>query len=246
MPVVKLPGWAILVGSAIVGCGPGGAGAGQIPVALELVLAVDASGSVDAREFDLQQRGIARALRDPEVIAAIGGAAPEGVAIALVQWSGRRQQHVSLDWTLLSDEASVRALAARIEAAARLAVGETAVAEALGFALAGLAHNRFAGARRIIDISGDGMSNSPLAPESVRDVAAAAGITINGLAILTDTPDLGRYYAEHVIGGPGAFVMVAKSYRDFAEAMRKKLLEEIRGGPVAARPALRFAGNAAS
>jgi hypothetical protein len=210
-------------------------------VALELVLAVDASGSVDAREFDLQRRGIAGALRDPEVIAAISSAAPAGVAITLVQWAGRRQHHVSVDWTVVSDAAGARALAARIDAAARLTVGETAIAEALGFALARLAQNRFAGARRTIDLSGDGMSNSRRPPASVRDRAAAAGITVNGLAILTDTPDLARYYARHVIGGPGGFLMVARNYRDFAEAMRKKLLEEIRGGPVAARPARRFA-----
>jgi hypothetical protein len=245
MPNLGLRGWVIAVGSAIVGCCSGGARAVDIPVALELVLAVDVSGSVDAREFDLQQGGIVRAFRDPEVIEAISSAVPEGVAVTVVQWSGRRQQHISIDWTLVRDEASALALAARIAATARLAVGETAIAEALAFAVARLEQNRFAGARRAIDMSGDGVSNAPLAPDSVRDAAAAAGITVNGLAILTDTPGLGRYYAEHVIGGPGAFVMVSENYWDFAEAMRLKLLQEIRGGPVSGRPpGHRFAGIA--
>jgi Protein of unknown function (DUF1194) len=236
MPILELLGRVIAVGLVIVGCCPGSARAADIAVALELVLAVDVSGSVDAREFDLQQGGIVRAFRDPEVIEAISSATPEGIAVTVVQWAGKKQQHTSIDWTLVSDEASALAFAARIDAAARLAVGETAIAEALGFAIARFEQNRFAGARRAIDISGDGVTNAALAPDSVRDAAAAAGITVNGLAILTDTPGLWRYYAEHVVGGPGAFVMVAENYRDFAEAMRLKLLQEIRGGPISGQP----------
>jgi Protein of unknown function (DUF1194) len=245
MRIPGLPGWIGALWSAMVACWPGGAAAAEVPVDLELVLAIDASGSVDAREFDLQQHGIATAFRDPELIEALA-ATPRGVAVTVVQWSGRRQQHTAIDWTLVRDAASSLALAEQVAAMGRLVLGETAVAEALGFAAAQLERNQFRGTRRAIDISGDGPTNARLAPDLVRDAAAAAGITINGLAIVNEMPELDLYYAEHVIGGPGAFLMIASDYQDFAEAMRLKLLQEIRGGPLARRPpAHRFAAHGA-
>jgi len=217
----------------------------EVGVDLELVLAIDASGSVDLQEFELQAGGIARALRDPEVIEAIEGAAPNGVAVCLIQWSGRRQHVVSIDWTLVTDARSAQALAAQIDAMGRLLIGETAIADALRFAHAQLAASPFRGARRIIDLSGDGMTNAGGDPDPARDAAVGAGITINGLAILNESPALDRYYAQRVIGGPDAFVVVAKDYRDFADAIRHKLLREIRGAPLAAAPGVRLAWEAA-
>jgi Protein of unknown function (DUF1194) len=241
MPILGLPGGAIAVGALVLGCCSGGGRAAEIPVDLELVLAIDASGSVNAREFDLQQRGIAMAFRDPEVLEAIATTTPQGLAVTVVQWSGRGQQHTAIDWTLLGDRASALAFADRVDTFGRLVTGETALFEALAFAITRLEQNGFAGARRTIDISGDGPSNGRLAPDTVRDAAAAAGITINGLAIVNEAPELDLYYAWNVIGGPGAFLITAKDYRDFADAMRLKLLQEIRGGPIAARPGPRFA-----
>src|SRR6185312_10845549 len=58
------------------------------PVALELVIAIDTSASVDDREFTLQVEGIAGAFADREVIAAIESLAPAGMAVVFVQWSG--------------------------------------------------------------------------------------------------------------------------------------------------------------
>ncbi len=204
-------------------------------VDLELVLAIDSSGSVDFGESELQMGGIANALRDPEVIEAIEGGAPNGVAVAVIEWSGPGQQLVGVDWTRITDAATAAALAARIEAMGRGLIGETAIGEALRFASDLLAYGPFQGARRIIDVSGDGPSNAGVEPEPMRDAAALAGITINGLAILRENPGLDRYYAEHVIGGPDAFVMIAKDYDDFARAIRQKLLREIRGAPLADR-----------
>jgi hypothetical protein len=126
----------------------------------------------------------------------------------------------------------------------RVLIGETAIADALRFASEQLAYGPFQGTRQIIDVSGDGPTNAGADPDPLRDAAALAGITINGLAILNEVPRLDRYYAEHVIGGPDAFIMAAKGYGDFAHAIRLKLLREIRGAPLAeAQPPASSAGR---
>jgi len=204
-------------------------------VDLELVLAVDASGSVDAYEFALQTRGIAAAFRDPEVQAALAATGDRGVAVVLVQWSGRRQQTVVIDWTRLFDVASAESFATRVEGTGRFILGETAIGSALDFARELLAYNGFEGRRQVIDVSGDGPNNAGRDPGAARDLAIAQGITVNGLAITNEIFDLDRYYREHVIGGPGAFLVRARDYQDFAEAMRLKLIREIRGAPLAER-----------
>jgi Protein of unknown function (DUF1194) len=216
----------------------------QIEVDLELVLAVDSSGSVDFNEFELQARGIARAFRDPEVVEAIEGAAPNGIAVSVMQWSGRREQLVAVDWTKVTDAAAAAALAAKIQAMDRILIGETAIADALRFATEHLQYGGFRGARRVIDVSGDGPTNAGGEPDPIRDAAVRAGITINGLAILNESPTLDLYYADHVIAGPDAFIMTAHDYEDFARAIRLKLLKEIRGAPLAdaERGGFRLAG----
>ncbi|HEX5079846.1 MAG TPA: DUF1194 domain-containing protein [Geminicoccaceae bacterium] len=210
----------------------GAAAQSRIDVDVQLVLAVDSSGSVSFREFELQTVGIAGALRDPEVIEAVEHWAPHGVALSLMLWSGRLQQSVAVDWTRVEDRASLEELAAQIERAGRSLLGETAIGEALRFAAEHLERGPFRGARRIVDVSGDGVTNAGAPPGPIRDLAAAAGITINGLAILNDDLSVDRYYADQVIGGPDAFVLTARDYDDFARAMRLKLLQEIRGTPL--------------
>ncbi len=209
----------------------GSPAAAQMPVDLELVLAIDASGSVDTSEFYLQLRGIADALRDPDVTAAI--AATDGVAVSLVQWSGPINYIQAVDWAVLTDRESAAAYALRVVTARRQMFGTgTAIAEAMRFAAQLIESNAFLGRRRVIDVSGDGKTNYGSPPRYVRDQLVAAGITINGLAILNEDPALDRYYDEHVIGGAGAFVMTAADYVDFVRAIRLKLLNEILGGPV--------------
>jgi hypothetical protein len=203
----------------------------QIAVELELILAVDASGSVSPAEFDLQVQGLANAFRDGEVIAAIRNA--DGIAVAMMQWSSPGQQVLAVDWSVVSDAASAESVAQRIVTAGRVILGETAIDGALRFATAELTANAFSAPRRIIDVSGDGATNWGSNPDDARDLAIAAGITINGLAVANEQSDLGRYYREHVIGGPGAFVITAADYVDFARAMRLKLIEEISGRPAA-------------
>lgn len=224
-------GWAIF-GLALAVALPCAAAQAADEVELELVLAVDSSASVDFREFELQTGGIAHAFRDPEIIEAIRQWAPKGLAVSVLLWSGPHQQVVAIDWTRVGDRESAQALATRVEGIKRGMLAETAIGEALRFAVSHIENGPYAGVRRIIDISGDGRSNVGRAPGPYRDAAAAAGITVNGLAILNDDLALDLYYAEQVIGGRDAFVMTAGDYEDFARAMRHKLLQEIRGTPL--------------
>jgi Protein of unknown function (DUF1194) len=209
---------------------------GTQPVDVELVLAVDLSGSVDDAEQGLQREGLVAAFRDPEVADAIA-ALPEGVAVALVAWAGAGQVRTLVAWRRLTDKVSAGDFAARVGAALPAAFGpggKTAIGDALTWSLAELAGNGFAG-RAKIDVSGDGHNTDGAYPGPVRDTAVAAGVTINGLAIVNQEPSLANYYRKNVIGGPGAFVMAADDYRAFGEAIRRKLLRELAPGPVAAR-----------
>jgi hypothetical protein len=127
---------------------------------------------------------------------------------------------------------SATALAARIEMMDRTLMGETAIGEALRFAIDHIARGRCQGARRVIDVSGDGRSNVGAHPAPFREAAAAADITVNGLAILNEDLTLDLYYAQQVICGPDAFVVTAKDFHDSAQAMRLKILREIRNAPL--------------
>ncbi len=203
-------------------------------VELELILAVDSSFSVDREDFDLQMTGLARAFRDPRVIAAIRASGGHGIAVCLVQWADNWGQVMALGWTAVRDADQARALARRLERTPRLVVGaSTSIAGALRFAIPQFEGNGFEGRRKVIDISGDGPHNQSTGPARQRKLALASGITINGLAILDEARALDRYYIDHVIGGSGAFVMTADSYQDFASAIVHKLIREISAVPVA-------------
>ena len=179
-------------------------------VDLELVLAVDASSSVSAGEFELQIQGLARAFRDPRVLQAIRASGDLGLAVSLVQWSGNRKQFLAVDWTLVTDSESAGAFATEVADTPRFVIGGgTAIGDALKFAVALLEGNGFQGRRRVIDVSGDGRANQGAQPAKLRDQAVAQGITINGLAVLDQDPHLGDYYASHVMGGTASFVVVA-------------------------------------
>ena len=201
------------------------------PVALELVLALDSSSSVSAEEYELQRRGIAEAFRDPAVQRAIAALGEPGLAVALLQWSGGRMQRMSVDWTHLRGSGDAELFAATVAEAERLLTGGTSLGGAVRYSLAQIEANRFEGRRKVVDVSGDGFTG--LSPRRERDRAVSRGVTINGLAILNEKPELGLYFAAHLIGGPGAFVRTAASYDDFAAAMRDKLLQEISGFTVA-------------
>ena len=218
---------------AILAAGPASARS----VDLELVLAVDASASVRYQEYSLQMQGLAAAFRDPSVAAAIRAATPGGVAVSLVQWSGVGAQAMLVDWSLVDDMQSAAAFADRIDAAPRaVRAGGTALGDAVLFGLAALAANEFQGQRKVIDVSGDGRANAGTAPAFAREQALAAGVTVNGLAILEEESDLDSYYADNLIGGPGAFLQTADDSADFARAIKRKLITEISGGRSASLP----------
>ncbi len=200
-------------------------------VDLALVLAVDVSESVDAGEYTLQHEGIARAFENPAVISAIRGGAAGGIDVLVMEWSDRDKQVVTVDWTHVSDRASAGAFAAKVRASKRSSNGLTAIGDAL--LAAGAAFKRLGDhpARRVIDLSGDGMANIGPPPDEVRDALVQQGITINGLAILQNEPWLDRYYDMNVIGGANAFLLQIEKFDSFAQAMQQKLLNEISALP---------------
>ena len=209
----------------------------EFSVDLELVLAVDASSSVSEAEFELQIQGLAEAFRDPRVLQAVRASGDLGLAVAMIQWSDARKQFLAVDWTLVTDAEAAVAFAKEIAATPRYVIGGgTAIGSALKFALRQFDNNDFNGRRRVIDVSGDGRANQGAHPAALRDAAVALGITINGLAIVNEDPAVADYYRVNVIGGTGAFIMTANDYESYALAILIKLIKEIAGAPIAARP----------
>jgi hypothetical protein len=199
-------------------------------VDLALVLAVDASSSVDRAEFDLMIGGYAAAFREAEIARALLSGPSGAAAIAMLMWSGSRAQEIAIPWGLVTAPEDVAALAAAIEVLPRLVPpGATALGEGMAAALALFAQGPAEARRMVLDVSGDGAHNQGRPPGPIRDIGVQAGITINALAVLNEEPDLMAHYAAEVIGGPGAFVMHCPDYESFAEAIREKLRREIAG-----------------
>ncbi|NGM23318.1 DUF1194 domain-containing protein [Roseomonas stagni] len=200
-------------------------------VDIALCLAMDVSASVSFEEFALMAGGTAAAFRDASVLAAATGGPRRAAAVALLLWSGTGQQDLAIGWTRIADPAGAEALAEAIENAPRLPrPGATALGEGMAAGLATLARCPAEATRTVMDVSGDGRHNQGRDPAPVRDLAVAAGITINGLAILNEEPDLLDHYEAEVIGGPGAFAMECADYIDFADAILRKLRRELGGG----------------
>jgi len=216
----------LLAVAALLGASAQAAGAG-----LALVLALDVSASVTADSYLLQRDGIARAFENPRLVDAIS-ATPGGIEALMLEWSDPDRIAITVGWTRLADVTSAAAFAAAVHATMRSSEGLTAIGPALLAAAGAFDHLPEPAPRRIIDISGDGMANFGLPPAVARDRIVAAGISINGLAILTEEPWLAAYYRGNVIGGPGAFVLAVQDFRSFADAMLRKLVQEIAGaGP---------------
>jgi hypothetical protein len=217
---------------------PQGAAAEALPVDLELALAVDVSRSVDEEEARLQREGYIAAFRHPNVVEAIRRGPLGRIAVSYYEWGGYGNTHLVVDWTLVGDRESAATFAGALARTEPMLARRTGVSGAIDYGAALFDRNRFDGRRRVIDISGDGANNSGELVTVARDRAVAAGITINGLPILNgrespggwrqiDTLDL--YYRDCVIGGPGAFYIVARDFPDFARAVLRKLVLEIAG-----------------
>ena len=219
-------------------------------VDLEIVLAVDGSGSIDAGEYRLQLAGYADALRDPGVQAAALSGPLGKVAVATMVWSDAAFRKFETDWFVIDSHEAADRYADIVEVfyhhsgrTVGMGGGGTGIGSGIEYALRMMEENGIAAQRRTIDVSGDGIETDPWFREAVqlpeaRDMADAAGVTVNGLAILTDFAALDRYYEDEVITGPGAFVIVADDFDDFAGAIRRKLWLEFSSPVAERRPAL--------
>ena len=213
------------------------------PVDVELMLAVDVSYSMTARELEIQRRGYAEALRDPAIWRAIESGYHRRAAIAYVEWSGAAQQRVIADWTLIASDADLDAFAGRLTAIYEPVLRRTSISGVLDYAPAFFAANGFTGDRRVVDVSGDGPNNDGRLVVAARDALVDAGFAINGLPLMTDEgegallhlDDLDLYYAECVIGGPLSFSIPVLSWEEFIPAVRQKLILELAGRPAPPR-----------
>ncbi len=207
-------------------------------VDLELILAADISGSMDIKEARLQRQGFVNALKHPDVIEAIRHGRYGRIAVAYVEWAGPDVQRMLVDWTEVSDAGSATRFAEAVSRPEIRTEFWTYISALLDALAPTFDNNGFEAPRRIIDISGDGPNNKGEIVVPARDRTVAAGITINGLPIINQRPgpyrlsqllELDAYFEDCVIGGSGAFVIVADGFKDFARAIRRKMILEIAG-----------------
>jgi len=225
-----------------------GAARAAEPVDMALVLVSDVSRSVDDSEFQMEKTGYAAAFNDPRVLAAIRSGAVGAIAVAYVEFAGPYEVNTVLDWRVVRDAGSARQLTDALEAAPRSFWGRTSISAGIDRAMQLLGENGFEAQRRVIDVAGDGTNNSGRDVSAARDDAVAAGVIVNGLAIINEHPvsytyahvqppgGLTEWYRQNVIGGPGAFVVEVREFAAFGEAMTRKLINEIAALPATRTP----------
>ncbi len=206
-------------------------------VSVALVLAVDVSASINGERFQLQREGYASAVRHPAVVEAIMGSQRRQIALAVVEWASAGAQRVVVPWTLVGSEDDAERVAAILLREPRSFDGMTAIGDAIRFAAAQFEALPYRSERRVIDVSGDGVSNDGTPPAAARDAAVARGITINGLAIMEPVqqvasqarrePRLDEFYRENVVAGPGAFVIAVEEFESYSYALIAKIVREV-------------------
>lgn len=230
-----------LVAACLAVFGGGGArlaAAEDLPVDVELVLAVDVSWSMNDEEQRIQREGYVAAWRSPDVLEAIRNGVYGRVAVTYVEWAGELMQNVVVPWTLIDGKEAADRFAYQLATAEPDRQRRTSISTAIDYSAGLFPENGYAGNRQVIDVSGDGANNQGRPVTMARDAAVAAGIIINGLPLMTSegsenayawgsVPDLDLYYAECVIGGPGAFVIPVRAWDQFPEAIRRKLVLEL-------------------
>ena len=214
------------------------------PVDLLLVLAADVSRSIDTPKFQLQREGYAAAISDKRVLEAITAGRHRRIAISFVEWSGVSAQKLVIPWTIVDGPDAARKFGDQLLELPRSFAERTSISGGIDFSVKLFDEAPFQAARKTIDVSGDGTNNSGRDVTLARDDALAKGITINGLVILSDRPmawnpehtnppgGLPNYFRDNVIGGPGAFVVVAEDFNSFGQAIVKKLIAEIAEAPL--------------
>ena len=228
---------AFLRGAAasLAGAALGPVARAQTPAAVScaLVLAADVSSSIDGEHWWLQRKGYAEAFLNPEVIRSITETPKGQIAVTYFEWSGYRNQHVVVPWTVVSCEEDGGAIADLLLDGRRPFEGPTAIGAALDHSMTHLAACPFAADTKVIDVSGDGGNNDGPPPEPTRDRAAGANVRVNGLPIdwaRSHPPvgiSIGDYYRGSVIGGPSAFTVPAVGFDTFAFALAAKLRSEV-------------------
>jgi Protein of unknown function (DUF1194) len=211
----------------------------ETPVDVELVLAVDVSGSMDMDEQELQRAGYLEAIVHPEVLEAIRLGVYGRIAVTYMEWAGAQPPSVVVPWAVIEDLPTARSFADALSEAPIVRIRGTSISLALGVATTLFDDNDYQGIRRVIDVSGDGPNNMGAPVEPMRDAALEQGIIINGLPIMvkqdrggfSSIPNLDVYFAECVIGGPGSFVLPVTEREQLAEAIRQKLMLDIAGLP---------------
>jgi hypothetical protein len=223
---------------AAVAMRPAAARAGD-DVDLLLILAADVSRSIDSAKFQLQREGYAAAISNPRVLDTIRSGHNGRIGLSFVEWSGVGAQHVVIDWMTVGDAAAAKDFGDRLIEAPRSFADRTSISGAIDFAMSEFDQAPFGSARRTIDISGDGTNNAGRDVTAARDDAVGKAVTINGLVILSDNPmawnpdhtnppgGLQNYYRNNVVGGPGAFVMVAQNFNSFGQAIIAKMIAEV-------------------
>ena len=209
-------------------------------VDLEIVLAVDASGSVNEQELKLQLTGYAAAFYDPEIQQAILAGPVGKVAVAMMVWADAAFPKKTTGWHVLQDRVSINQFAVALQefyqhTGRKLGMGGggTGIGDGIAFSIEMIEQNEYDGLRKVVDVSGDGIETDPwfkkarILPDA-HALATLHRIQVNGLAILTDFPKLDEWYRENVIFGPGSFVERAVDFHDFKRAIRKKLWREFR------------------
>jgi len=230
---------AVILLAATAAAGALAAASAAEPVDLLLVFAADVSRSIDQQKFQLQRDGYAAAITNPRVVDAIRAGPHHKIAVCFVEWSGIGAQKVVIGWTPIVDAASAQQFANQLVEAPRSFADRTSISGGIEFAMSLLETAPFEASRRTIDVSGDGTNNAGRDVTLARDEVVAKGVTINGLVILSDRPlswnaehtnppgGLDKYYQDNVVGGPGAFVMVAQNFNSFGQAILNKMIAEI-------------------
>jgi Protein of unknown function (DUF1194) len=208
-----------------------------LAVDVELIIAVDVSYSMDPDEQALQREGYITGITSREFMQALRSGINGRIAVTYFEWAGPFDQKIIVPWRLIDGPEAADALAEEIARAPYRRASRTSISGALQFALPLFDGSGFRGARRVIDVSGDGANNSGPLVTVVRDETLAAGVTINGLPIMLKRPssftmdieNLDIYYEDCVIGGPGSFVIPIRERDQFKEATRTKLVLEVAG-----------------
>lgn len=224
---------------------------GPVAVDAELVFAVDISYSMDPEEQRLQRTGYVAALKSPQFLRALQSGPLGKIAVAYMQWASFDDQNIVLNWSLIDGPASAQAVADKLSEAGYRRAQRTSISGGIDFAAQMFENNGFHGARRIIDVSGDGPNNNGRPVLEARDAALAKGIVINGLPLVgirpdvgpADIPNLDLYYRDCVVGGPGSFTIAVHDIKSFVEATRNKLVREIAALPPPRGPAVQLVAD---